>query len=75
MKKRIITAAIAIILAVGIVILSEFKAIFLMAPIAALAVISILELAHCIKIQSKMLKTCSATYAALAPFLMTGNAM
>jgi len=75
MKKRIITAAIAIILAIGIVILSKIKSIFLMAPIAALVVISVLELAHCIKIESKMLKGCSVTYAGLVPFLVTGNAM
>lgn len=75
MKKRIITAIIAVFFAIIIILLSRINALFLITPVAVLCVISIFELSKVIKIKSKMLKATSAVYAGLAPFLITGNAV
>ena len=75
MKKRIITAAIAVLAGVLIIILSEFNPFFLAVPIAALCVISVLELSNVLKITSKMLRGVSVAYAAVAPFLVAGDAL
>ena len=75
MKKRLITSGVAIILAIIIIILSRINAIFLVAPVTGLTVISILELAKVLEIKSKMLKTCSVVYAVCTPFFVTGNAL
>lgn len=73
MKKRIITAIIAIIGAIGIVLLSEINTIFLLIPISAFCVISVREIIHVIKIKSKMLTATSMLYAGIVPFLVAGD--
>ncbi len=74
MKKRIITAIVAVIGAIVIILLSEINSIFLLVPICAFCVISVHELIGVIKIKSKMLKATSMVYAGIVPFLVAGDA-
>ena len=73
MKKRIITAIVAVLGAIGIVLLTRINSIALLIPISAFCVISVHELINVIKIKSKMLITTSMCYAALVPFLVAGD--
>ena len=73
MKKRIITAIVAIIGAIGIILLTKINTICLLIPISAFCVISTHELIGVIKIKSKMLKATSMIYAGIVPFLVAGD--
>lgn len=70
MKKRIITALVAIAYAILIVLLTHKNPIFLLLSISAFCAISVRELINVIKIKSKMLKFTSIIYGALVPLLM-----
>lgn len=70
MKKRIITAIVAVAYAILIVLLIHKSPIYLLASISVFSAISVNELIKVIKIKSKMLKFTSMAYAACVPFLM-----
>ncbi len=70
MKKRIITAIVAVAYAILIIILTHKNPVFLLLSISAFCAISVRELVNVIKIKSKMLKYTSMAYGALVPLLM-----
>ena len=73
MKKRIITAIVAVLGAIGIILLTRINSIALLIPVSAFCVISVHELIGVIKIHSKMLSITSMCYAAVVPFLVAGE--
>ena len=75
MKKRIITAIVAVAFAILVVLLTHKNPIFLLVPISAFCVICVRELVNVIKIKSKMLKFTSMIYGAIVPILMCFESM
>lgn len=75
MKKRIITAIIAVAFAICDILLTRINAIFLLIPISVFSTVSVHELISVIKVKSKMLIATSMSYAAIVPFLVAGDSV
>ena len=72
MKKRIITAIVAVAYAIVALLLNRTPIIIL--SLSIFAIISMFELAKVMKVKSKTVKIISAVYAALVPIFMSGEA-